>query len=130
MEITIQPNSTPGKILYSVLFIIGLGLCGYGIQMLNDANESKKWPQSEGVVTSSEIIKSSDSDGTSYRAKITYNYQVDDKTYSSNKISFGEYSSPNKNKAQDIIDKFPVGNVTVFYDPEDPARSVLEPGVA
>ena len=58
-----------------------------------------------------------------------YRIVVADSRYSSDNVSFGQYSG-NRSHAEEIVAKYPVGSrVTVYYDPEDVATAVLEPGV-
>jgi hypothetical protein len=65
-----------------------------------------------------------------YTAKIGYEYQVDDKKYSSDRISFGgAYSSNSRSEHEEIAIQYPRNSrVKVFYKPDDPTTAVLEPG--
>ncbi|MBP7593115.1 MAG: DUF3592 domain-containing protein, partial [Chloroflexi bacterium] len=46
-------------------------------------------------------------------------------------IKFGENSYSSERKAQAILDRYPNGQrIAVFYDPTQPDKAVLEPGVS
>lgn len=120
-------------VFFGVLLIVG-GLIGvvFGLNYLADANRSKTWQATEGVTVSAGVIghaKNSGSSG-SYSVDVRYTYQVDGQTYQSDRIAFNgarQYNS--KSKAQTAIADYSAGNVvTVYYNPDDPAISVLQPG--
>lgn len=118
-----------------VLFVFGLvgaGLSYWGWTILQDARASSSWPTSEGVVTSSEVDHSTDAEGgDSYSPEIDYQYQVDGQSLTNNQIKFGENSYNSRRTAEEIAANYPVGRqVIVYYDPEQPDKAVLEPGVS
>lgn len=115
-----------------IFVVIGAGLTYWGWNILQNAKASASWPTAEGVVTSSEVSHSTDSDGgDSYSPEVTYRYQVGDVRYENNTIKFGENAYSSRRQAENIADTYPVGrDVTVYYDPGQPDRSVLEPGVS
>jgi hypothetical protein len=115
-----------------IFLLIGAGLTIWGWNILQNARASASWPTAEGVVLSSEVTLSTDADGSdSYSPEVTYRYLALDSSYENRTIKFGENSYGNRRKAQDIAAGYPVGkSVTVYFDPESPARSVLEPGVS
>ena len=117
---------------YLVLFgLIGGGLSFWGWTILQDARASASWPTAEGIVNSSEVDRSTDGEGgTSYSPEISYQYLVNDLNYTNNTIKFGENSYSSRRKAEEIAAAYPVGRqVAVYYDPLEPDKSVLEPGV-
>lgn len=81
-----------------------------------------------GEIISSGVVHKSGLGG-SWHFDIKYKYTVDKLIYTSNKINFvntGESASDQY--ARNYVEKYPVGKaVTVFYDPRNPERSVLEP---
>lgn len=113
-----------------IFLLIGAGLTYWGWNILQTAKASASWPTVEGVVTSSEVSHSTDSDGgDSYSPEVTYRYQVGDVFYENNTIKFGENAYSSRRKAENIAATYPAGrDVTVYYDPDQPDRSVLEPG--
>lgn len=115
-----------------IFLLVGIGLTFWGWNILQNARASASWPTAEGRVTKSEVTYSTDSDnGDSYSPKITYSYKVNNTNFINSTIKFGENSYSSRNKANGIAAGYPVGkNVTVYYDPKKPERSVLEPGVS
>lgn len=115
-----------------IFLLIGIGLTFWGWNILQNARASAEWPTADGKVTKSEVSYSTDADGgDSYSPEVTYTYTVNNTSYSNNTIKFGENAYSSRNKAEGIASSYPVGkNVTVYYDPEKPERSVLEPGVS
>jgi len=115
-----------------VFLLIGMGLSYWGWNILQDARASASWPTIDGKVVKSEVTHSIDSDGgDSYSPEITYVYIVNNEQLANKTIKFGENSYSSRKKAEGIAASYPVGkNVTVYYDPQQPDKSVLEPGVS
>jgi hypothetical protein len=138
METRPSKNKEMGKGCLSSIFsmglflLIGLGLSFWGWTILQNARASASWPIAEGRVTNSEVNHTTDAEGgDSYSPEITYTYAVNDTNLNNSTIKFGENSYSSRKKAEEILSNYPVGkNVTVYYDPEKPDRSVLEPGVS
>lgn len=64
-----------------------------------------------------------------YGATIVYEYVVAATTHTSDKVTFGDFSSSDSSHARGILERYPKGSrVTVYYDPADPGTAVLEPG--
>jgi hypothetical protein len=118
-----------------VLIFIGIGvyLIYYSRRVRRQAGSSQGWPGTEGQITRASIRHSlrSDSEGNStdsYSPDVEYSYQVNGLHYAGEKIAFGATPSfSSDQKAQSTLSRYPVGGrVTVFYDPANPAESVLE----
>lgn len=113
-----------------IFLAVGLGLVITGISNIKSARESMTWPATKGVILKSEVKTSRSDDSTTYGADISYEYQVNKQTYTGNKVTFGDVSTSKRSRAEKIVDRFPVEKtVDVFYNPEDPKSSVLEPGL-
>ncbi|MDP2975717.1 MAG: DUF3592 domain-containing protein [Anaerolineales bacterium] len=74
---------------------------------------------------------STDSDGdtsTSYSPAVKFTYRVAEQEYTGNKITFGFIQGyGNYKKAQAALAHYPLGaQVTVYYNPANPADAVLE----
>jgi len=120
-------------ILFGGIFLaIGFGLSFWGWNILQNAKASSSWPTAEGMVTSSEVARVSDADGgVTYSPELTYEYSTSNTAYEGHTIKFGENSYSSRRKAEGIASGYPIGKkVIVYYDPQDPERSVLEPGVS
>ena len=115
-----------------IFLLIGIGLTYWGWTILQNARASASWPTADGVVTISGVSRSTDADGAdSYSPEVTFRYTVNNVDQTNKTIKFGENSYSSRKKAEGIAAGYPVGkNVTVYYDPEKPDRSVLEPGVS
>jgi hypothetical protein len=120
--------------LFSILFITGgLFFLSFGSKELIHGYSSKSWPQTRGVVTSSEVSTGfgrspSGGQNTLFYAMISYDYRVSGNVYSGSRVSFGHYSHDAAD-AQSIVSQYPKGRkINVSYAPGDPSLAVLEPG--
>lgn len=119
-----------GTIIFTLIFGgVGIGLLVWGVISYRTALESRNWPTTEGIVTFSEVYTSTDSDGTTYGATVNYRYTVNDQSYNGDKVSLTDYSSSSRGRAEDIVERYEEEDiVTVYYDPYDPSKAVLETG--
>ncbi len=122
-------------IVSEIFLVVGVLLGGFLLWQLIKGMKAKNWPTAQGKVVSSRVTTniSRDSDGdrsTTYGAEINYRYEVDGYEYSGDRRSFADYSSSNRRRAEKIIARFaPGAEVDVYYRPDDPEKSVLEPGI-
>jgi hypothetical protein len=89
------------------------------------------FPSVQGVVTASQV-QEYHGRGTRYGAAIEFEYRVNNVKYTTVGYRFGvaDGGASRRSQAEDVCARFPVGaNVRVFYDPFNPARAILEPGV-
>jgi hypothetical protein len=120
----------------AILGLIGFGMITSGIRDLEQAKASVDWPTSPGKVLSSSVKQKSDDYGDlHYRAKVVYEFKVNNTTYSSKRIAYGDYgsiygASSDPSHAQKIVNRYPQDkNVTVSYMPNNPKECTLEVGV-
>ncbi len=113
------------------LLLIGVPLSIGGAVNFVHAKASMSWPAVNGVVDRSDIVEGSGRRGNrTYKAEINYSYIVDGQRYHGNKCTTLETRWTSPAGAARVQSQYPVGAaVDVFYDPQDPARAVLEPGV-
>jgi hypothetical protein len=123
------------NLLFVVLFggvftVIGGGMLLWGILDSIKAAESESWPTVQGAIVTSQVASSTDSDGdTTYYADIVYSYRVSGTVYEGDRVVFGEGSTSDYDAMQEVADRYPARRtVTVYYNPDDPADAVLEPG--
>lgn len=118
------------KIAAEICLVVGVITAGAIVWKLIKGLKAKNWPTASGSVVDSQITMHYDDDGDRmYGTAITYRYAVDGLDYSGNKRTFVEYSSNNRNRAENIVAMYaPEMPVQVFYNPEDPEEAVLEPG--
>lgn len=116
-------------VLFASLFI------WIGIDQVQKATASEEWPSVQGTVRSSGVREETSSSGsrrsssTTYHASVVYDYQVGGQAYQGERISYGEYGTGDSGRAQKIAAGYPEGaEVRVYYQPDDPQESVLEPG--
>jgi hypothetical protein len=107
--------------------IVGLFDCFlffYAIQQL----QTYSFAPVEAVLNESRIEIESDGDGTSYKPKVKFSYQIAGQQFTSERLrflnmSFGEGS------AKAMLPKTPVGGtLTAFYNPSSPDVAILKPG--
>lgn len=97
--------------------------------------QASKWPVARGRIVSSGVESyedSSDDDGpnrTRYKSSVVYTYEVNGRKYSGDRVVIGVTTSATIPRfAKRTARKYPVGHeVDVFYNPESPGESVLEP---
>lgn len=115
--------------------VAGLALLGWQWVARGEASATLQWPVTKGKIVSSQIEEKQ-----VYRRKrlrqvfepqLEYSYQVDGRDHVGTRIDyFEDHDYENQEAAVAMGDKYPVGKeVNVSYDPQDPASSVLEPGV-
>lgn len=118
-----------------ILGFIGAGifLIYRSVQSRKKAQASQGWPSTAGLINESRVAHSThtDTDGDSsdsYTPYIEYTYQVGGQTYTGRDLTFGfTQGYGNEAKAQSVLAKYPPGaQVSVYYDPADPQKAVLE----
>jgi hypothetical protein len=123
-----------GPSLFSMVFIaIGAGILYYARKLAAKAHSSLSWPSVEGAIAHSAVLLrtrpgADSSNVPTYSPDVAYRYKVAGRDYSSATITLMDYSS-GAGRAQDIVARYPDGAaVSVYYNPADPAESVLERG--
>lgn len=106
-----------------------------GLTTVLKAQESTDWPSVKGKIVKSGIrtergtSSSATSSRNSYHADIVYEYLTGEGAYTGRRVSFGEYGREDEIHATQVSEKYPEGEtVDVYYDPDQPTESVLEPG--
>jgi hypothetical protein len=113
--------------------VLGVALLGIAVYILSNDSATKGWPTADGVITSSRLetntIQTKDIAGyMRYREsrvpKVSYTYTVDGKQLEGSRIT----REPRADDHGDaVVAQYSVGKaVKVYYDPKDPASSVLE----
>lgn len=97
---------------------------------------SQAWPDTTGKIIFANVKRVSDGEGNDlYKPEVRYRYQVNDKQYQGNRITF-KLQNPVENmfgrdqrRAAEIVQQYAIGReVTVYYQPNRPKRATLEPG--
>ncbi len=80
----------------------------------------------KGKVLTSSVVESHSKSGTSYSARVKYEYEVDGIRHTSDRIKFG-WESVDEQSAKGTAERYPAGSlVTIYHDPQEPSLSVLE----
>ena len=119
----------------SIIVLVGLIILTIGVFTVKNAMAARKWPTTEGRITSSSVSEnrkydsSSKSYKTEFRADISYSYNVNNVEYIGDKLFYGAVKL-SKSTAKKYCDRYPYGAVVdVHYNPENPKQSVLETGI-
>ena len=86
----------------SLFFVIGFGILGYGLFTLRASKLAKDWPTVHGKITACELKESNDSESTTYKTIVKYNYTVDNRIYEGDRIAFG-YSGSSGHSAHKAV---------------------------
>jgi hypothetical protein len=122
-----------------ILLILGVIFLGIGALFLfltlrarQKAKTSQGWPTAQGTVLSVEIRENSSYDeddhntSVNYEPVVQYQYTVSGQQYNNKRIAFGA-TSFDRSTAQKKAGQYVAGMaVTVHYNPNKPAESVLE----
>jgi hypothetical protein len=116
-------------IIIVIFLAIGLALLARGGRALILRRKSANWPKVPGTVVASHIQENRDGDGSTFEAKLSYEYRVGGRTYRGVRLEWtGGVSDGLLARHLRIVAAYPPGRaVTVCYDPTDPSRSALEP---
>jgi hypothetical protein len=122
-------GSMPSFCLGLFFTLAGLWLFLSGIKDYRDTIDSKQWLSIDGQITNATIHRSL-SRGMPYYLKVAYTYFLFGRTYVGGRTVFGSsarYSS--RKEAEAAMQKYQPGQrVTVYYNPKNHAKTVLEPG--
>jgi Protein of unknown function (DUF3592) len=119
-----------GVIAGIALFGLGLFLISNGRNRNRVGRESEHWPVADGKVLASIVAKKSyPPTGIFHVPRVRYSYAVAGQHYEGDVICPGieQFGLGSELQAHAKADQYPVGeNVSVHYDPADPAVAVLE----
>lgn len=113
--------------MFSALFaFLAVVMLGMSFAMLRRWLAVRRWRQAPALITRSELVRGLGiKGGVTQLPMLSYQYSVEGKIYSGNRIKFYGYVSGASAVA--LIDRCPVGStVSIFYDPLNPAESVFE----
>lgn len=124
--------------------VAGLVLVGFGLLMavviggpaMEEGAQSEDWPTVDGVVKKSRVGDTGrphrEGENREYFPVVSYEYVVDDETYTSDRINFRleGIRSHVRPEIEEVVDQYhPGSKVTVYYNPVEPGVSCLETGV-
>lgn len=131
--------ATGNRFMGLIFILVGLGICGFGLSILNKGHSSLSWPISEGTIVHSDIDKKWSSakheSGRKiwrhkYSSDIHYTYKVKGNSYRANNIRLLKFWTSSKQEVENEVKKYPKWKkVKVYYNPNDPKDAMLEPGI-
>lgn len=95
---------------------------------------SERWPHAVGEVLEADLTHyQGPKTGHTHSAWVRYRYTVDGRTFEAERVEFPPLRRPGPE--EDLLARvqaaYPVGSmIDVFYDPVDPTRACLIPGIA
>jgi len=116
-------------------FLAGPVLAYLGYGFIQKGKETLNWVATTGKILESathEVYSTTPGsvNNRTWQPDITYQYDVNGETFQGQKIRVFIVYTGNPERAEGWANKYPAGTeLTVYYDPEDPYRSVLEQGV-
>lgn len=122
-----------GILMFAGVFLyLGWEVVRQETDALRGGSASRTWPTVEGRVVSSTVQAKHGTGGdlTRYYPVVEYEYSVKGKLLRGNRIAF-DTQPMDHTSAASIVKRYSAGrSVPVFYDPENTANSVLEPGTS
>lgn len=125
------------------LFVAFIGAVGIwvGFSRAKNAAASQKWPTTQGTIIYSQMESmyrprtDTNRSTTSYSLDLQYTYEADGHSYTGSQIAFadppGGDGESGQEAVREVMSQYPITKiVTVYYDPNDPATAVLEPGAS
>ncbi len=128
--------------IFILCIIIGICLLGLGFYFQKKAETIEKWPDITGKVIATKVVQTTSARSlnrredsaaqstVSYYPVIEYEYTVNDKRYTSDRLSSQSFDQRLKSSPrylEPILKKYAPGTaVKVFYNPDNPADAVLE----
>ena len=105
--------------------LVGLATILIAVITRRRSREQYQWPTARGTVVVSGVSLS----GGGYFPNVEYRYVHHGRSFYGIDLNTESVGRTRRSSAERIALKYPVGaSVTVFMDPEDPQKSVLEPG--
>jgi len=124
-----KPTKKQVILVFGFFMLLVLSWFVYGVYGDLKAVQTYFWTSTEGTVISGEVVSVHSSKGASKsKPLIRYSFTVDGKNYESDRYS-STVARGSSFWAKEIVDLHPEGStLKVYYNPENPARSVLDRG--
>ncbi len=111
----------PYAVIIILFAIAGLILAIWSWQKINKRKRQLAWPKSEGVIIQSEVSKS-------LVPKVVYQYKIGEIKYRQ-EIAFSSEVTAAPELSSNLISNYPLDKtVEVYYNPDSPEVTTLEPG--
>ncbi len=122
-------------IIFGLVFAgIGVFALVRGVVHFRMGKASASWPYVEGQVIAAtvDMSVSTDSDGMTtrrYTPRVVYSYTISGQQFSGDQINIGStWHYPSQARAESKLAYQTGQRVNVYYNPENPSQTVLEPG--
>lgn len=118
-------------VILPILILAGIGFFLYRRNQQSTAyrQSAQNWPSAMGMVLMSSVQSRRTGRSHSTYPVVVYQYEVGGRSYQSQTIKAGEQFINVRvfGQAQATVARYPIGlNVTVYYNPANPAESALE----
>ena len=121
---------------FLMLFVLPAAILFVGANMLvncaaayRTGYSAASWPTTTCTITDSSIRDGYGKYRNSFRAHVSYKYQIDGEPYS-NDVIYAGYPPTSRRNAVTLSREFPIGETaTIWYNPSDPNDAVLKTGV-
>lgn len=122
------------SLLCYIIFSLGVIFLVHFVYLFIISKRTIKWKVTEGKILNSyveNISINTEDGGSSYKANIKYQYNIDGIEYTSKRIFWGDYICTNMSwSPKKIVNKYHIQKkVTIYYHPKKFKKSVLETGV-
>ena len=115
----------------AILLCLGVGLLTIARREFAIARSAERWPSVCGSVLVSKVaITSKYGGGKSYNAEIEYAFTLDGECYKGTNYSYVGAVRTSKSRAEKQASRYAKGSkLRVYYNPNEPEKSVVVPGV-
>ena len=114
---------------YALAALLGGALFTWAVRVIVMSLVSKAWPMADGTVLSSALTSGFGKGGPHYDLTVTYSYRVEGTEYTGDNVDFAGATYSFASSGERRLERYAVGSqVNVYYSPNKPRRSVLEPG--
>lgn len=122
-------NAPPGCMIPFGLLFMAAGAAMFWFLTLHPVLRvvaAQSWPEVPCTIVESHVAESSDSDGTTYKVAVTFNYLHEGRELTSSRYDFTDFYSSGFDGKAKIVARYPAGSRTVAYvNPSDPSEAVL-----
>jgi hypothetical protein len=88
--------------------------------------DAQTWPEVPCTIVESHVDESSDSDGTTYKVAVTFNYLYEGRELTSSRYDFTSFYSSGYDGKAEVVARYPAGSRSVAYvNPSNPSEAVL-----
>jgi len=116
------------RIIQYVLSLVFFGFALMIFSNLREAVDSKNWPVVMGTVNRVWLEEAPGTGDPEFYIRINYNYTVNGQSFYSDRIDVPNNTLYNREKAESVMNEYPVGSAVVYYNPSHPEKAVLKPG--